>query len=133
MVEYLLEHWIAVLAVGISGMTFLVSLLAIGISVFNLYKTTLEPFTLEVRDGGRVELGMHPGRFPLREFVFSVDLGFSNSGIEAGAVEDVALHVTVPDGREMVFRSYLEHQSRRIKSFELPPPPPAVPRPRAHR
>ena len=112
--SYLLANWSAVL-----------SILAIGISVVTLYKTVLKPFTLEVRESGRVELGIDPYTTPDFKFVFSVDLGFSNKGIGPGVVEDVALHVTNPGGQQLVFRSLLEYQSRRLH-FTQPPPQPEL-------
>ena len=105
---YLLEHWIAVVALCISG--------------FLLYQDHLKPFKLAVRGAGRITIARNPWSEGLRQSCIEIDLIFTNEGARRGVVEDVAVRLYDPHGGAF-FRSYGVAIDRQLNlQRELVPP-----------
>jgi hypothetical protein len=105
---YILEHWI--------------SFLALGVSVFLLWRDYLQPFNLTSHPAGRITVARNPFSESLHEDCILLDLVFENHGARGGAVEDVALVVRAPDAVG-IFRSLAVQNDRTLNlTRELPPP-----------
>lgn len=103
--------------------TALIAVVALVLGIFNAWQSHLSPFSLVVRDTGRLEWSMDPRN--ISEPAVFLDLVFTNAGACRGFVEQLA------------FRAALEEVSHRVTTFvpiytaldrslnlgkELPPP-----------
>jgi len=99
-----------------------ISIVALCISLFLLYRDYLQPFRITVRAVGRITLSKNPWSAELQEDCIQIDLVFSNHGARKGVVEDVALELSSGDIR-LFFRSFGIVRDRSLNlGKELPPP-----------
>lgn len=108
MFDYLLNNWISILALIISG--------------WLLYHDYLMPFRPSIRAIGRVTISKNPLFGGLQQDCIHVDIVFSNQGAKRGAIEDVAIEINLGQNSSL-FRSIAVMQNRNLPlGNELIPP-----------
>ena len=78
------------------------SLVALSVSFYTLWKSHLRPFNLAVWDVGRVAPAITEFN-PSGEPVLCAEFIFSNHGARSGVIRNASLEVTFPDGRNVLF------------------------------
>jgi hypothetical protein len=106
--QYALANWISIAALGVSS--------------FLLYRDHLLPFRLELRSGGRITVAKNPFSEGLKQDCVFLDLIFTNLGARRGVMEDVAVLVgTQAEG--ILLRTHSVATDRTLQFLkELRPP-----------
>jgi hypothetical protein len=88
MLPYLIDNWISIAALAVSS--------------FLLWRDYLMPFRLDVRSVGRISVAPNPFSSGLRQASVILDLLFANTGSRRGVVEDLAIQIRGPKGATLL-------------------------------